>query len=118
MRSAAPAELAIGALYPLYTQYGEIINEGRQQQAAVLMAIDEINNKTDGIADSLLPSTNLLLAVGKLRNTFFGAAEGARHVVRDSFNGTGVKAIIGPDRTEAAEGICYNVNAISHCILW
>ena len=97
-------DIKIGAIYPLYTQYGEHVHIGRQQQAAIVMAINEINNKEDGVFDDYLPHDRLVLSVAGCRDSFFGAAEKASYLVNDAFNGTGVQFVVGPDRATVADG--------------
>ena len=55
-----PPQVRLGLLLPMFLQgprfagpyYGE-------ERSAVHLAVTEINNKTDGIADHLLPNTTL-----------------------------------------------------------
>ena len=48
--SAGTRAINIGGLFPLISDHGS----GNQELAAVMLAISQINNKTDGVADTLL----------------------------------------------------------------
>ena len=48
--SATTSSINIGGLFPLKADHGT----GNQELAATMLAISQINNKTDGIADNLL----------------------------------------------------------------
>ena len=65
-------------------------------RVGVYQALQEINNKTDGVADNLLPSTHLQFAH---RDSKCDGTEGlmsAIHMIQSSFDGAGVSALIGP----------------------
>ena len=97
--------IRIGAMYPLFSaSSGEVLEVGRQQQAAIVLALREINNKTDGIADDLLPNDELMLSACQLHTSFFSASSAAHRLTADAFGGLGVDAVLGPDRLNLVEG--------------
>ncbi len=66
--------LNIGGLFGEYDVSSGQINireSGAQYKAAFLMAIDEINNKHDGIADDLLPNVTLRRSSLSTQDTSF-----------------------------------------------
>ena len=74
---------------------------GIQYQAAFLLAIKEINNKTDGIADELLPNVQILRVVlgAPPQNTYYNLMSA---VYVDSYDPL---VVIGPDSNEATESL-------------
>ena len=83
------AVVRIGALLPRQLPSGELMHLGRAEElTSVLMAIEEINNKTDGVADDLLPNTQLLARTTATRaaTRHFGsdAAYQLLHVTRST----------------------------------
>eukprot|EP00966_Prymnesium_polylepis_P127427 2947385-Prymnesium_polylepis.1 len=64
-------------------------------RVGTFQALDEINNKTDGVADELLPATQLQVAYGDSKCDATTALTAALRLTRDSFRGEGVSAIIG-----------------------
>ena len=48
--NAGATRINIGGLFPLISDHGS----GNQELAGVTLAISQINNKTDGVADTLL----------------------------------------------------------------
>lgn len=61
--TAAPATVMLGGLFPRFRIGGRKDGSGIERLAAFRMAIAEINNKTDGLADDLLPDTRIEFAV-------------------------------------------------------
>jgi hypothetical protein len=66
-----------------------------QNIGAVYQALREINNKSDGVADGLLPRTQLLFAYRDSKCDATSGLIGALGLTRDVFDGLGVHAIIG-----------------------
>eukprot|EP00966_Prymnesium_polylepis_P065889 1528885-Prymnesium_polylepis.1 len=58
-------------------------------------ALSELNNKTDGVADELLPGTQLRVAYRDSKCDSTTSLTAALHLTRDAFNGQGVDVIIG-----------------------
>ncbi len=67
------------------------------------MAIREINNKSDGIYDDLLPQTRLKL-VTRHSGSYFSTATIAANLLHKSFNNEGIRACIGPGTNAAIAG--------------
>jgi ABC-type branched-subunit amino acid transport system substrate-binding protein len=90
----------IGAMYPLATKDMEE-SKGVQYIEAIMMAVDEINDKTDGIYDDVLPHTELrVVARAPLRTFSLGASNALELLTVDK----GVLAVIGPAGLHALEG--------------
>jgi len=69
MKFVPPASVRIGGMFPISSTVKGVIDfSGPQYLATSLMAIREINDKQDGIADNLLPNTKILFAAGAPRN--------------------------------------------------
>jgi len=79
----------------MFTPTGSVNTAGLQQTAACIMAIREINNKTDGIADNLLPNTKLKLAVTFARGSYYLAIQAAQALASSVFSGTGIDVAVG-----------------------
>jgi hypothetical protein len=60
--AAPPSTLRIGGLFSIMDEQGNINLAGAQQQAAFLMAIRELNDKSDGVMDDILPNTEIKFA--------------------------------------------------------
>ena len=70
--------------------------KGANRFAAVYMAIKEINDKTDGIADDLLPNTQIKFAYHDTHaDSYFGFFDAA-NLVSNAFGGKPISAVIGP----------------------
>lgn len=87
-----PSTIKIGGLFSPVDDFNHVDKVEAENLAAFLMAIREINNKTDGIADDLLPNTEIVFAVQTSRG-FDGAVTSAEKLV-GSFYGTGVNAVV------------------------
>ncbi|KAL1515069.1 hypothetical protein AB1Y20_004134 [Prymnesium parvum] len=70
--------------------------------AAVLKAVRELNNKSDGVFDAILPETQLHVAYLDSKCDPALALQGALQLTRTSFGGEGVSAIIGAGCSDAA----------------
>ena len=79
----------------MFTATGSVSTTGLQQTAACIMAIREINNKTDGIADFLLPNTTLKLAVTFARGSYYLAIQAAQSLAQSVFGQTGIDVAVG-----------------------
>ena len=63
--AAAPSEVLIGVQYPIFqTASADYAYDfgGARQLAAFLMALREVNDKADGVMDSILPNTKVKFA--------------------------------------------------------
>ncbi len=86
----------VGVMYPISNKAVTVPNiQGIEFGSAVLMAIREINDKTDGIEDELLPDTVLRPVVRTPYRSFaYGAVKATEMVTVD--HNEGVIACIGP----------------------
>ena len=88
----------------IWAGYGNVYSNyrGIQLLAAYIMAINEINNKFDGIADHLLPNTTILLGYEQAQDSnFFWTVLGADYVLYDfNFN---LDVCIGPNGNNAMQ---------------
>ena len=90
----------IGVLLPMFsTRLLEYRRFKRAQFAAVYLALREINNKTDGIEDGLLPTTTIEFAYRDSKCDLLNGMLGAQSLITETFSalddGDGVDAIIG-----------------------
>jgi len=70
-------------------------DSGTRRFAAFVQAIREVNNKTDGIADHLLPTTRILFTQRDSRRDGATAFFQARELAMSAFEGQGCDAIVG-----------------------
>ena len=92
------SQVRLGALFPMFkTQAASYSMDasGIDRFSAFKLAIDEINNKTDGVADDLLPNTQLVYAYRDSKRDDGSAFFGALELTQDTFGGQGVSAIVG-----------------------
>eukprot|EP01041_Mallomonas_annulata_P013331 gene13331-28243_t len=108
--SVQPPERAnIGLVVPKFTESGESHSVGAHVLAASMMALREINNKTNGIANDILPYTGLYVTVesplqtNSARRNYLAAVNNALFLSNDAFNKTGVLAVIGTIATESSK---------------
>ena len=97
-RGGAQHVVRLGGLFPRFktAESGfKLDNAGVRRLTAFVMAIREINNKTDGIVDDLLPNTTLQFAVRDSKRDAASAFAGARQLALETFGGLGVSAVIG-----------------------
>ena len=88
-----PPEINIGGLFDPFLPTGEVDLTQVENLAAFLMAVREINDKSDGMWDDILPNTQLKVVV---REGF--GLEGAFRATIDlieAFEGAGVTGIVG-----------------------
>jgi len=85
------------AIIDIYTRSGHLSQRGLQAQAAILMALEDINNKTDGIYDDILPDCFMNVSFK------FPYIENKKYIesaVALSGDGTAMTGCIGPGDTE------------------
>jgi hypothetical protein len=95
---------------------------GTQSLAAMIMALNEINNKSDGIYDDILPNTKLQFVVRPTKRSFSISVNSAAYVAGTAFGGQGVIAAVGPASLAGTAPIMassllfneYNVLQFSH----
>ena len=72
-----------------------VLQSGVQRKAAFLMAINEINNKTDGIADDLLPNHTInIFVLNSETNNYFNTIQNAYILL--SYSNYELNVQIGP----------------------
>eukprot|EP01041_Mallomonas_annulata_P013776 gene13776-29293_t len=101
-----PKSAQIGLIAPKVSLFGSTVAinlAGNQAIAATIMAIREINNKTDGIADDILPNTILKLAFRSPRLDYLKAIQAAIDFSSSSFNGTGILGMVGTAGSEPSK---------------
>jgi hypothetical protein len=96
-------EFNVGAFFNLNNYDGTMDLSGVQAKEAILMAIREINNKSDGLYDDLLPNITFKLAT-EHPNILFSTSTVAANAIRTSFNGDGIRGCIGPGTNAAIAG--------------
>ena len=88
----------IGGLFPRFKTSAAGFtrdDSGTRRFAAFVQAIREINNKTDGVADDLLPHTQLRFTHRDSKRDGASAFVGARELALDAFDGEGIALVIG-----------------------
>ncbi len=101
--AAVPDYANVGIIFPIATPDFQPRQDGAIVIDLITMAIDEINNKTDGISDDLLPGIELRPVVRTALSSFILGAKAAISLT-EANNGEGVVSVIGPFTYEAAKG--------------
>jgi ABC-type branched-subunit amino acid transport system substrate-binding protein len=114
----APAIVKIGGLFSAFVDGGSLLDkENAEFLSMFLMAVQEINNKTDGVHDDLLPNTQLKFSVVNSVSTALSGAT-AYSEIKDSFFHRGVSGIVNTLSSELVESInAYAVNDESFQVL-
>lgn len=107
---APPVSITVGAQFPLLTMEDKEDGGGRRRLAAFLMAINHINDKTDGFDDDLLPNTTLKVSVYDSRRDNGIAAVNAVRIFDDKADVAVGPASSGP--TVSAQNI-FKLKSIS-----
>ena len=93
-----PATVRVGCLSPSFKTaaagYG-MDDSGIKRFSSFYLAIKEINNKTDGVWDDLLPNTTLEYAWVDSKRDDTAALFGSLELATDAFGGEGVVGVIG-----------------------
>ena len=88
----------LGGLYPRFSTASKnfkLDTSGVRRFTAFVQAIREINNKSDGIADDLLPNTHIVFTSRDSKRADAFAYDGAQQLANSAFGGLGVSAVIG-----------------------
>ena len=88
----------IGGLFPRFRTVASSYSHdssGVRRYTAFVQAIREINDKSDGVADDLLPNTQLRFTTRDSKRSEAHAYDGARKLAQLAFDGTGVSAVVG-----------------------
>ena len=97
-------QVRIGMLLPMFLgASNNYFMPSQQTRTAMYLAIQEINNKSDSIADWILPDTRLELAYRDSKCDSSDALNGALALTRDVFVNQGVSAILGAACSSASE---------------
>ena len=95
----APSDLTvvrIGVLLPMFNTEALGSNVlSWSPRVGAFHALREVNNKSDGIVDHLLPNTQLQIAYRDSKCDSGRALTAALDLTRDTFSGAGVSAIVG-----------------------
>ena len=86
--STPPAVVRIGGLFPAFRTSSHSFarsSDGPNRLTAFLQAIREINDKSDGVADDLLPSTTLQFSIRDSKLDAPSSFVGARELVEKPF---------------------------------
>eukprot|EP01041_Mallomonas_annulata_P015916 gene15916-33523_t len=108
---AYPQEINIGVIASRLTTSGDLYVDGSHRISAIFMALEEINDKTDGVHDDLLIKTEIKFALRTPMQTFMRGLKAAESL-KSTFGGKGVKAVIGTggDETSRAAGQVFGYN--------
>jgi hypothetical protein len=104
--STAPEVVKVGGFFHHFDSEGNFDPEQAQYLAAFLMAIREINDKSDGILDDLLPSTKLIVSI-ESPHGLLSTAVAASRLSSEAF-GSGVDVAIsalGNEDVVSANGV-------------
>jgi ABC-type branched-subunit amino acid transport system substrate-binding protein len=89
------SEVRIGGSFPLLLSDGSVDPYGPQYLAAFLMAIEDVENKTDGLWDNLLPNVSIKYAIRGSPGPFIDDCSAGVDFARRVFNKQGVHGVIG-----------------------
>ncbi len=93
----------VAVMFPILDSHNMPHIQGNIDAAAMFLAFDAINNKTDGIADDLLPGVELRMVVRSPLGSFSRGAETSIDVI-DARGDDGVIACVGPYGLFAIQG--------------
>ena len=110
-----PLKVKIGGIFPLLKHDGTAaVDEGGiQYLAAFKMAIDDLNNKTDGVYDFVLPCTTIDFAIQESPGPFIDDVYAAIKLSADVFNSTGVNGVVGAHTNAVSNAIAQIFNGIN-----
>eukprot|EP01041_Mallomonas_annulata_P014487 gene14487-30841_t len=96
----------IGVIASRFKSDNVLSIDGTQQIAAIIMALNQINNKHDGVYDDILPATQIRFALRTPVQNFLKGLKAADDMSSVVFDGQGVKGVIGAggDETSRATG--------------
>ena len=95
-------DIPLGIIAPKFFPSGLVNTAGTHYVAAIVMALREINNKTDGIADKLLANHQLKIAARFPRQNFLEEISAGNELASNVFHGNGVIAVIGTSATSSS----------------
>ena len=107
-------EVRVGVLQALFSEVGEPYSwAGPSMLTPIVMAFEEINNKSDGIADEILPGTKLKFALRDSKCSDKHGPRGAFQLMYEAFNNDGVDVLLGPSCSSASTA-SQQVASLSH----
>ena len=116
-----PSVLYVGGIGPKFTTSDTVNVAGTHAIAAIVMAIREINNRSDGIADKILPNTTIKYAFRFPRQNYIEALNAAQDLANTVFNGKGIVGLIGTSSTASTQATAqvfaytsYNVPQVAY----
>jgi len=98
-----PAQANLGLIGPQFTVDGNIHTEGIHAISGALMALREINNKTDGIYDEILPNTVIKVALRTPYVDYIEATNAAIDLSSSVFNGDGIVGLVGASSSRTSK---------------
>ena len=98
--SEPPPTYRVAVMFNNFLPSGELDTYGLQYKAAIMMAIDQINNKNDGYFDDLLPNTTIEILTVQPKTSKTSGAVSSLYAIDN-----GVRSCIGPQDRSPIEGI-------------
>lgn len=107
-----PSKVKIGGIFPKlkHDGTGEVDSAGVQYIAAFLMAIRDLNNKTDGLYDNILTNTAVEFALRESPGPFIDDIYSAIDLCAKVFNSTGVQGVVGAHNNDVSNAIAQIFN--------
>ena len=87
--------LFMGGEFPVINADGTFNAVGAHRRAGMQMAIHEINNKTDGLYDDILPNVIVKYAIRDSHVTFSNAVLQTLDMTNNAFKPHGIHAVVG-----------------------
>jgi ABC-type branched-subunit amino acid transport system substrate-binding protein len=95
----------LGGIFPLIETDGSVDTSGNSRLSFFLLAVEHINNKTDGIADGILPNVNILTSVGDSKRSSHYGFLSAYYMLTEAFDGNLTQAIVGASYSSVTSSI-------------
>ena len=95
-------QLFMGGEFPVINSDGSFNLVGAHRRAGMQMAVREINNKTDGIHDDILPDVIVKLAIRDSHVTFSNTVLQTLDMTNNAFKPHGIHAAVGGKDTPVA----------------
>ena len=92
---ATMGTLFIDGEFPIVNADGSFNAVGAHRRAGLQMAIKEINNKTDGLYDDILPNVIVKYAIRDSHVTFSNAVLQTLDMTNNAFKPHGIHAVVG-----------------------
>ena len=86
---------SLSGIFPIVNADGTLSLLGCQRRAGFLQAVKEINNKTDGFYDNVLPNIHVKMAVRDSHVTFSNTVVQTLDLTNNVFKPHGVHGVIG-----------------------